>query len=53
VRIHRNALVAEKHIAAIDRGDDGQYTVRMRDCDVALQVSRRHATELLRRVKGT
>jgi two-component system response regulator AlgR len=52
VRIHRNALVAEKHIAAIDRGEDGQYTVRLRDCDVALQVSRRHATDLLRRVKG-
>ncbi len=53
VRIHRNALVAEKQIAAIDRGDDGQYSVRMRNCDVALQVSRRHATELLRRVKGS
>jgi two-component system response regulator AlgR len=53
VRIHRNALVAEKRIAAIDRGEDGQYTVRVRDCDVALQVSRRHATELLRRVKGS
>jgi len=53
VRIHRNALVAEKYIAAIERTDDGQYVVKMRDCEAALQVSRRHATELLRRVKGT
>ncbi len=52
VRIHRNALVAEKHIAAIERTEDGQYLVRMRDCEGSLQVSRRHATELLRRVKG-
>ncbi|HYM34648.1 MAG TPA: LytTR family DNA-binding domain-containing protein [Steroidobacteraceae bacterium] len=52
VRVHRNALVAEKHIAAVERNDQGQYVVRVRDCDVALQVSRRHATELLRRVRG-
>lgn len=52
IRIHRNALVAEKQIAAIERNDDG-YVVRIRDCEATLQVSRRHATELLRRVKGT
>jgi two-component system, LytTR family, response regulator AlgR len=45
-------LVAEKQIAAIERSDDGQYSVRMRDSEAVLQVSRRHATELLRRVKG-
>jgi two-component system response regulator AlgR len=53
IRIHRNALVAEKYIASIDRSDEGQYTVRVRECDAALQVSRRHATELVRRVRGT
>jgi two-component system response regulator AlgR len=52
IRIHRNALVGEKYIAAIERTDEGQYTVRVRECDAALQVSRRHAAELLRRVKG-
>jgi two-component system response regulator AlgR len=52
IRIHRNALVAEKRIAAIERSEDNQYSVRMRDSDELLQVSRRHATELLRRVKG-
>jgi two-component system, LytTR family, response regulator AlgR len=52
IRIHRNALVGEKYIAAIERNDEGQYTVRMRECEAALQVSRRHSTDLLRRVKG-
>jgi two-component system response regulator AlgR len=51
IRIHRNALVAERRIAAIERGADGHYSVHMRDSDVILQVSRRHATELMRRVK--
>jgi two-component system response regulator AlgR len=53
IRVHRNALVAEKYIAAVERGADGQYSVRVRDCDTVLEVSRRHATELLRRVRGT
>jgi len=52
VRIHRNALVAEKYISAVERTDDGQYVVRVRDCSTVLQVSRRHAPELLRRIRG-
>lgn len=52
IRIHRNALVAEQFISAVERGDDGQYVVRMRDCGHVLQVSRRHAGELLRRIRG-
>jgi len=52
VRIHRNALVAEKQISAVERTDDGQYVVRVRDCSTVLQVSRRHAAELLRRIRG-
>jgi two-component system, LytTR family, response regulator AlgR len=52
VRIHRNALVAEKQISAVERTDDGQYVVRVRDCGAVLQVSRRHAAELLRRIRG-
>ena len=53
VRIHRNALVAEKYISAVERTDSGQYVVRMRDCGNVLEVSRRHASELLRRIRGT
>lgn len=51
VRIHRNALVAERHVAAVERNADGQYTVRMRGYAEPLQVSRRHAGELLRRLR--
>ncbi len=52
VRIHRNALVATRHMAAIDRGEDGQYSVRMRDLPDVLQVSRRLASELLKRFRS-
>lgn len=52
VRIHRNALVAERQISAVERMEDGQYVVRMRECGTVLQVSRRHAAELLRRIRG-
>jgi two-component system response regulator AlgR len=52
VRIHRNSLVAARRVAAIERSAEGQYLVRMKDCDEALPVSRRHATEALRHLKG-
>jgi two-component system response regulator AlgR len=52
VRIHRNALVAEKKISAVERTEAGQYVVRVQDCSDVLEVSRRHATELLRRIRG-
>jgi len=52
VRIHRNALVAEKYISAVERADDGKYAVRIRGTSDVLEVSRRHAAELLRRVRG-
>jgi two-component system response regulator AlgR len=52
IRIHRNALVAERYISAVEREHDGTYVVRMRECGQVLQVSRRHAGELLRRVRG-
>jgi two-component system response regulator AlgR len=52
VRIHRNALIAEKQISAVERTDSGQYVVRVRECGDVLEVSRRHAAELLRRIRG-
>jgi len=52
VRVHRNALVAERAIASLDRDEQGQYKIRLRDCDDILQVSRRHAAAVLRRLKG-
>jgi two-component system response regulator AlgR len=52
VRIHRNALVSERQISAVERTEDGQYVVRIRECGAVLQVSRRHSAELLRRIRG-
>jgi two-component system, LytTR family, response regulator AlgR len=52
LRIHRNALIAEKYISAVERTDSGHYVVRVRDCGEVLEVSRRHASELLRRIRG-
>lgn len=52
IRIHRNALIAEKYISAVERTDSGQYTVRVRECGDVLEVSRRHSAALLRRIRG-
>jgi two-component system response regulator AlgR len=52
VRIHRNALVAARHIASIERSTDGQYAVRLRGHHEELPISRRLATEVLRRFRG-
>jgi two-component system, LytTR family, response regulator AlgR len=52
VRIHRNALVAARHIASIDRSGEGQYAVRLRGHGDELPVSRRLATDVLRRFRG-
>ena len=53
VRIHRNALVAERAIAGIERDTEGQYRVQLRDSDATLPISRRHAAAVLRRLRGT
>lgn len=52
-RIHRNALVAYRYLAGLERAPDGSYQVRIRGCEVSLDVSRRHAStvrELVRRL---
>jgi two-component system, LytTR family, response regulator AlgR len=51
-RVHRNSLVALRHVQSVERGGDGQYAVLLRDCEVVLPVSRRHATEVLRLIRG-
>jgi two-component system, LytTR family, response regulator AlgR len=52
VRIHRNSLVAVRHVRAVERSADGQYLVRLKECDVMLPVSRRHATDAMRQIRG-
>lgn len=51
VRIHRNALVAVRHLDRIERNSDGQYFVRLRGCEAPLAVSRRMAGELRERFR--
>jgi two-component system response regulator AlgR len=51
IRVHRNAIVNGKHIAGVERADDGQYWVILRDLPERLQVSRRLAGELRERLR--
>jgi two-component system response regulator AlgR len=52
VRIHRNSLVAVRHVRAVERCAEGHYVVRFKDCEDALSVSRRHGAEVLRQLRG-
>jgi two-component system response regulator AlgR len=51
VRAHRSALAAVRHIEAVDRDAEGTYHVRFRGSSLTLEVSRRLAGDLLRRLK--
>lgn len=51
IRVHRNALVAIGQIESLEREPDGRYAVRLRRGGGTLQVSRRLATEVLRRLR--
>jgi two-component system response regulator AlgR len=52
IRIHRNSLVARQSVSAVERTAEGQLLVRLKDCEETLQVSRRHAAEALRQIRG-
>jgi two-component system response regulator AlgR len=52
IRIHRNSLVARQYVSAVERAAEGQLIVRLKDCEETLQVSRRHAAEALRQIRG-
>jgi two-component system response regulator AlgR len=52
VRIHRNSLVARRHVGSVERSPDGALLVRLKDCDDVLPVSRRHAAEALRQIRA-
>ncbi len=51
VRIHRNALVARRALRGIE-GAEGQCRVRLAEVEETLEVSRRHAPELRRLLRG-
>jgi len=52
IRIHRNSLVARQYVSGVERLAEGQLLVRLKGCDETLQVSRRHAAEALRQIRG-
>lgn len=52
IRIHRNALVAEKAVASVERDEQGQYKIILRNSNETLPISRRHATAVLKRIRG-
>ena len=51
VRVHRNALVAVRHIVGLDRSSDGHYQIRLKDVDDSLDISRRHIAGVRKFVK--
>jgi two-component system, LytTR family, response regulator AlgR len=51
LRVHRNALVAERHIRAMERSSDG-WMLQVDSLDEPIPVSRRHLTAARRRLKG-
>ena len=51
MRIHRNALVAVDHIAALEKDKQGRCHIRLNDCDKLLEVSRRHLPAVRKFIK--
>lgn len=52
VRIHRNALVASRYIAALKKDNTGNYHVSMQGVDKCLQVSRRNLGYLRKQLRN-
>jgi two-component system, LytTR family, response regulator AlgR len=46
LRVHRNALVAKRHITGIVRRASGEHAVRLAGVDIEPQISRRHLAEV-------
>ena len=52
IRVHRNALVAARHIVALDRLGDGHYQIRLSEVDENIDISRRHVASVRKFVKS-
>jgi len=52
VRVHRNALVASRHIVGLDRLTDGHYRIRLKGVEEAIDISRRHVAAVRKFVKN-
>jgi two-component system, LytTR family, response regulator AlgR len=51
LRIHRNALVNTAYILGIEKNQDGQLYLVLRDHDARLEISRRHAAEVRHHIR--
>ncbi len=52
VRIHRNALVSENHIAGLSKNENGHQCILLNDTDDALEISRRHLPAIRKKLKN-
>lgn len=52
VRIHRNALVAIKHVESLSKTSDGQNVIKISDMPVELAISRRHLADVKKILKS-
>ncbi|MCB1772024.1 MAG: response regulator transcription factor [Gammaproteobacteria bacterium] len=52
LRVHRNALVARSRVRGLARDGDGQLSLRLDGCEEQVEVSRRHAAEVRRLLRG-
>jgi len=46
LRIHRNTLICQQHLAGITKDAEGHPQLLLRGCDEALPISRRHLSEI-------
>lgn len=51
IRVHRNALVAIKHIRGLSKTNDGQHVIQLSDMPTELTVSRRHLADIKKNIK--
>jgi two-component system response regulator AlgR len=52
MRVHRNALVARSRVRELWKGGDGQLLLQLDGSDERVEVSRRHAAEVRRLLRG-
>jgi len=51
IRVHRNALVSTKYIEGLERNEEGQYQIRLRDIPTGIDISRRHVSSIRRYIQ--
>lgn len=52
MRVHRNALVALRHVQSLDKADGGRFFIRLHGREQRVEVSRRLVSEVRARLRG-